>query len=149
MRLFSIPPAPGASLFILSRGYRQAIQPMLIWILIFFTRPHKVSVIIANMYMCVPRTFLLWGRRLLVLPIYYATLAIIILFITAIITFLFPIGNYLGCIYNTTTCVYIFFPRRRGFCFQSILSSPCVQPSLFIYCPLVKIIVSYTHIICM
>jgi alpha-1,2-mannosyltransferase len=32
---------PGAGIFIRSRDYRKVVQPMIIWMLIFFTRPHK------------------------------------------------------------------------------------------------------------
>ncbi|CAI8055708.1 Alpha-1,2-mannosyltransferase ALG9, partial [Geodia barretti] len=34
-------PVPGAGIFIRSRDYRKVVQPMIIWMLIFFTRPHK------------------------------------------------------------------------------------------------------------
>ena len=33
---------PGAYLHVHSRGYRAALKPMLVWILVFFTRAHKV-----------------------------------------------------------------------------------------------------------
>ncbi|CAI8037241.1 Alpha-1,2-mannosyltransferase ALG9 [Geodia barretti] len=32
---------PGAGIFIRSRDYRKVVQPMIIWMIIFFTRPHK------------------------------------------------------------------------------------------------------------
>ena len=33
----------GVGIFIRSRDYRKVVQPMIIWLLIFFTRPHKVT----------------------------------------------------------------------------------------------------------
>ena len=34
--------APGSAMFIRSRDYRKVVQPMVIWILIFFSASHKV-----------------------------------------------------------------------------------------------------------
>ena len=34
--------APGSAMFIRSRDYRKVVQPMVIWILIFFSAAHEV-----------------------------------------------------------------------------------------------------------
>ena len=40
--------APGSAGFIRSRDYRKVVQPMALWMFIFFTAPHKVGCVVSN-----------------------------------------------------------------------------------------------------